>query len=67
MIVGLDKEGYFMKMLPVDKRKFDELFRTYCLTHGVKENFENFLTWLAQEKLINEDECIRYLYRKQRK
>lgn len=56
-----------MKLLPVDRRKFDELFRTYCLTHGVKENFENFLTWLSQEKLINEDECIKYLYRKQKK
>lgn len=56
-----------MKMLPVDKRKLDELFRTYCITHGMKENIENFLTWLTLEKLINEDECIRYLYKRQKK
>lgn len=52
---------------PVDKRKLDELYRTYCVTHGVKGNFETFLSWLQSEGLLNIEKCKEYLKTKERK
>lgn len=54
-------------MKAVTKRKIDELFRTYCITHGVKESFENFLTWLEQENLIDGAIVEDYISKKEKK
>ena len=54
-------------MKPVTKRKVDELFRTYCITHGMKESFENFLTWLENEKLIEPETVENYISKKEKR
>ena len=54
-------------LVRTDRKKIEELYKTWTITHGVKDCSESLLAYLAGEGLLNVEKSREFLKTKEKK